>query len=504
MTLLEAFDELFSKFRPCFKRPETYERAYALAYSHLITFGKHMVTRMICSKNEQQKDWSADYKFFSTRSWEAEELAFAVLKECEGQSQWYQDAILTAMDETFKKKTGKSIPGVRTLRDPMSLPFHTNLMPALRFLQVSAIINPQNRVDTARSIPIYLEEAAPAKRPKKNAPDKVKEQFKIEQKEKRISVKGHAAVLKMRQQIDKLPEPKRALFVTVDGSFCNKNFLRDLPATIIPIARARKDLKLFQPFDKAGSKGRGRHRVYGDQLPTPDQMRKDENYPWQTEQIYAAGKYHELRYKTIAPVLWKTGTGREPYRLIVIAPLRYRKSKTSKLLYRDPAYLLIRDAEVPIKHLLQYYFLRWDIEVNHRDEKDLMGMGDAQVRSPLSVKRNSQFSAIVYSLLLLASIKAYGVERTADYLPLPKWRKHVVRRPSTLDILAQFRREVMIRQLHKDLQENVFIQKKTKKRRKPRSRIEAKKRGFINDENTEPKPLKLPVNIISALLYAYC
>lgn len=504
MKLIESYDELFTRLSPYFIRPETFERARALAYSHLITYGRHTIARMICSKNEQQQDWSADYKFFSRGKWNAYDLCFELLKECDHHSCWYQNSILIAMDETFRKKTGKKIPNVSTLRDPMSLPYHTNLTPAIRFLQASAIINPGNCIEVSRAIPFYFEEAAPAKKPKKNAPEEIKQQYKKEQKEKRVTVIAHKALIKIRQQVDQLPNGQdRLLFISVDGSFCNRNFLRDLPENTIVIARARKDLKLSKPADSSNRSGKGRHRVYGDRLPTPEQIRKDDSYPWKTTKIFAASKYHKLRYKVVSPLLWQKGTGRKRCRLIIIAPLRYRKSKNSRLLYRDPAYLLVLDELVPEEILLQYYFPRWDIEVNHRDEKSLIGLGDAQLRSPSSVERNPQFSILVYSLLLLSSVKAYGPFRTDDYLPLPKWRKQTNRRPSTLDILAQFRREIMIAQLEKDLVQQKQIKSKNKKRRKkPRSLIEAKKRGFISNQIDRQKHLKIPVNIISALLYA--
>jgi hypothetical protein len=175
-------------------------------------------------------------------------------------------------------------------------------------------------------------------------------------------------------------------------------------------------------------------KVYGDRLPTPEELRKDDAYPWMTARVFCADKYHDVRHKTLAPVLWQMGTPRQLCRVIVIAPLGYRLKKGSQLLYREPAYLLIADVETPI-------------EVNHRDEKSLLGVGDAQVRAPKSVPRNPQFAIATYSLLLLASIRAYGAWRTDDYLPLPSWRKEVKRRPSTLDVLAQFRREIMMTQL---------------------------------------------------------
>lgn len=510
MKLIESYDELLSRFKPYFSRSDTFNRARDLAFAHVVTYGRHTIARMICSKNEQHQDWSADYKLFSQRQWDATGFYFELLKECDAHSHWHQNAILMAIDESFRKKTGKKIPQVRTLRDPMSLPYHTNLMPAIRFLQASVIINPQGQIEVNRAIPVFFEEAAPAQKPRKNAAQELHEQYKKEQKQKRISVVAHQALLKIRNQIDQLPDGKnRLLITTVDGSFCNRYFLRDAPDHTIIIARARKDMKLFRPIDHPTSTAKGgRYRIYGQRLPTPEQIRKDDTYPWQTTRVFAVGKYHDVRYKVVSPVLWQQGTGRQRCRLFIIAPLRYRKSKNSRLLYRKPAYLLVMDETIPDQYILQYYFLRWDIEVNHRDEKSLMGLGDVQVRSPESVDRNPQFTVAVYSSLLLASINAYGPFRTDDYLPAPKWHKRKEqndRRPSTLDIISQFRREIMMAQLEMDLEQEIKHMRKNKKqsgRKRPASLIEARKRGFINDQHSGQKPLKLPVNILAALLYA--
>ncbi len=504
MKLIDSFDALFSTFRPYFKSSETFERGRSLAFCSTFTYGRRTISRLICSKNEQHNDWSADYKFFSLREWNADDLFVEIFKECDEHSYWPDGDVLVALDETLRKKTGKKIPGVATLRDPMSLPYHVNLTPGLRYLQAACIITPENKLEYNRAIPIFFQEAAPAKKPKKNASDAEKEHYKKEQKAKKITVKGHEAALKIRTQLDQLPAGQsRRLFITADGSFANRNFLRDLPDTITAIVRVRKDLKLFKPAADVGTSGKGRRRIYGERLQTPEEFRKDDSQPYQRARVFAAGKYHDVRYKTMAPVLWQKGTARTPCRLIVIAPLGYRLTKGAKLLYRQPAYLLIPDTETPVELLLQYYFLRWDIEVNHRDEKSLLGLGDAQLRSPNSVKRQPQFSVLIYSLLLLASIRAYGAQRTEDYLPIPKWRKKTERRPSTLDIVSQFRREVIIAQLQKDF-EWYSKPKKTKKRKckRPRSNIVAKKRGFRVNEKEQQSALKLPINVISALLYA--
>jgi hypothetical protein len=504
MKLIQEFNNLFDKLRPYFRQERSFERARAMVYGQLTTYGRRTISRIICSKDDHHKDWSADYKLFSRCEWSAESLFFEVLKEGTSHSHWDQDAIVIAMDDTVIKKSGKKIAPVRTLRDPMSLPYHVNLMKAIRFIQASLIIAPEGKIELGRAIPVHFEEAAPARKPRKNESEQAKAQYKEEKKTNNLSIIGHNAILKIRHQIDNLPDgKKRLLFTVVDGGYCNRNYLRGLPDNIVPIARTRKDIKLFRPADKINSNGR--HRIYGERLPTPEKIRQDDCYPWQIAQIFGAGKYHNVRFKTVAPVLWQKGTGKFPMRLMIIAPLRYRKKQHSKLLYRDPAYLLAPYVDIPVEHLIQYYFFRPDIEVNHRDEKSLLGVGDAQLRSEKSVECQPQFSVMTSSLLTLASIRAYGAERTDDYLELPQWRKENIRRPSMLDIISQFRSEIINEQLHMNRPlEQVCAQKTKIKYKKSHSRIANRKRGFVNNPDRGTTLLKLPINILSAIHYADC
>ena len=96
--------------------------------------------------------------------------------------------------------------------------------------------------------------------------------------------------------------------------------------------------------------------------------------------------------------------------------------------------------------LLQAYVDRWEIECNHRDEKSLIGTAQGQVWNPLAVIRLPQFQVAIYSLLLLASILAYGFQRTAVYLPLPLWRRKSIR-PSILDLLNLLRDQIFARSM---------------------------------------------------------
>ena len=89
---------------------------------------------------------------------------------------------------------------------------------------------------------------------------------------------------------------------------------------------------------------------------------------------------------------------------------------------------------------------RWQIECNHRDGKSFLGVAQGPVRSPLAVARLPQFQVAGYSLLMLAALLAYGFQRTAAFLPLPKWRGKSIR-PSVLDILNLLRQQIFDRHL---------------------------------------------------------
>ena len=71
-------------------------------------------------------------------------------------------------------------------------------------------------------------------------------------------------------------------------------------------------------------------------------------------------------------------------------------------------------------------------------------MAQRQVWNPQAVTRLPQFQVAIYSLLLLASMLAYGFQRTAAYLPLPLWRRKSIR-PSILDLLNLLRDQIFAR-----------------------------------------------------------
>jgi hypothetical protein len=136
---------------------------------------------------------------------------------------------------------------------------------------------------------------------------------------------------------------------------------------------------------------------------------------------WTAGKEHIFYVKVVKNLRWEKAGGKQNLQLVIIRPLHYRLTKKSRLLYRDPAYLICTDTYLEINKLLQAYLWRWEIEVNFRDEKTLLGSGKAQVRNEKSVANLPAFIAAIYSYLLIASHKTYKKTNRVNVLPRPKW-----------------------------------------------------------------------------------
>jgi hypothetical protein len=68
---------------------------------------------------------------------------------------------------------------------------------------------------------------------------------------------------------------------------------------------------------------------------------------------------------------------------------------------------------------LQAYFDRWQIEVNHREEKDSLGVGQAQVRSKHSVPRQPAFAVAAHSALHPAALLTFGSGRDQHHEAFP-------------------------------------------------------------------------------------
>jgi hypothetical protein len=444
MTLLETYDSLLQDWRQVFSQERTFQRARRLTFGLLVCLRLHLTSRAICAVGRQFVDWSADYRLCSRSPWNPHQLFDPIFDRLPALLASPSAPVIAALDDTLCKKTGRHIPGVGMARDPMSPAFHVNLCYGLRFVQLSVLVSPADVPGAARALPVRFDFAPPAVKPKKNAPPEMHQAYKKEKKQRALPLAGLAAITSVRQSLDERAETaQRQLIVSFDGSYTNKALLRNVPPRTTFIGRIRKDAKLHLPLAERGRTA-GRPRPYGPPAPTPEQILQDDSIPLVRIRCFAAGQLREIPVKVYGPVYWRKAGVAVPLLLIVIKPLGYRLRIGSKLLYRQPAFLICTDGNLNLQLLVQSYIQRWEIECNHRDEKSLLGVAQGQVRNPQAVNRLPQFQVAAYSLLLLASLLSSGFHRTTDYLPLPKWRGRAAR-PSLLDLLNLLRSQIFAR-----------------------------------------------------------
>ena len=396
------------------------------------------MTNLICSHGRQHGDWSADYRLYSQDRVDPDAL-FTKVRGHLLDTLPPDAPLVLALDDTLVRKTGTHIHGVGYKRDPLGPAFQTNLVRGQRFLQVSGAWPLAD--GQARLIPLDLLHAPTTpKLPKHAAPAQTKEHREA-LKQQNLNLQALKRIEKLRQ---KTPEARRVI-LTGDGSYTNKTILRGLPENVTYIGRARKDTALHHPPSAVTATGHGRPCAYGPAAPTPEQLRQDESVPWQQVEAFAAGRRHRFRIKTLGPVLWrKTGAGL-PLLVVVIAPLAYHRKKGSKANYRQPAYLICTDPGLALEKLLQYYLWRWGIEVNFREEKSLLGTGQAQVRTAASNQNLPAMTVAAYALLWVAALQTMGPSGRLDPPRRPKWRRGGRREgglPSTGDLLRQLRHEL--------------------------------------------------------------
>ena len=397
-------------------------------------------------------DWSASFRLFSKDRFDARAV-FAGIRQRVIETLPADAPLCMALDDTIVRKTGRKIPGAAWRRDPLGPKFQTNLVHAQRFIQFSAALPASAPLLTPRLLPVELAHApTPAKPPRSASAAQLCDY----RQQCRTSNLSAVAVAQLKPIAEELKgdgtQPARRIHLLVDGSYTNKTVLRDLPANVTLIGRIRKDAALHWPPEQPHRCARGRTLRYGLIAPTPEQLRTDESVPWQIVTVVATGKTHQCRVKTIGPVLWRTAGAQPGMRVVVIAPLAYRKTPTpgrptGKTLYRDPAFLICTDPDLSLEQIVQQYFWRWDIEVNFREQKTLLGMGQAQVRNRESCQNVPSLIACAYAVLLLANYRC-SLNSPSQALPLPKWRKSSrAQRISTQRLVHQLRSEVWGRSL---------------------------------------------------------
>ncbi len=451
MSLLASFIFILQLWRPAFSSKRSFNSARMYACAIIGAFGlKKTLSNISISTGKLDEKPSAIYKFFSLLKWSPEELFNPIVEKC--LPYFKKGYIAIGVDDSKFKKTGKKIPNTGWHRDPMSPKFHVNLIWGLRFLQFSALIPLYDAFGVpCRAIPIRFIDAPPIKKPGKRATEKEQKEYIQAKMSHSLSTIFVNQAKKLREYLNSLGQASLRIIFVCDGSFCNTVCMSMSICGADILARCKKNAVLC-----FAAVGEGR-RQYSKYKFTPESVRQDESIPYKKRQFFYGGQYRDIRYKEVTNVLWQRVTKLLRLRLIVIGPIPYEQGGRKN--YREPGYLLTTDLTTAVEELIQIYLDRLQIEYNFRDEKSVVGVGEAQVRNQKSVTKEPAFTVAVYSALLLASVMSYGDKYDKDRDLLPKWRKEPVR-PSCRMLMKELYnelRESPEKVIHLELTEEMIL-----------------------------------------------
>lgn len=391
----------------------------------LLNMGRQTISRAIETIGNSQRDWSAVYRLFERERVNVESIQKTIRLHVQKQNA-SNEPLIAFIDDTLLKKRGTKIYGTSWKLDPLGPKFTHNFIWAQRYMQISLAQMQDHR--RCRGVPILFQHCPIPQKPSKKASGDVWQAYKAQQKQMRLPQKAANALQKLQTDLK-----DRKILIVGDGGYTNRTVCRAIEKNGIYLGRLRKNANLFD-LPTQQNTGKGRKKYYGSALPSPEEIRQNGN-DWTEVVAYTGNGAHTFKIMSIAPVRSKI-TGDKDVKILIVQPLRYRLSSHSRFLYREAAYLLCTDVKLADEKILQYYLWRWEIELNFRDEKSILGIHQAQVRTPKSVDCFPGFVAAAYSLFLLTS----SCFRTQ----YPKWRSSkTIWRTSTNKMLADFRLDVL-------------------------------------------------------------
>ena len=404
--LLKELRQLLEAQRPVFKQQRVYEAALWLVLAEIVVFARHTITQMLMSIGRTDEDWSRWYRLFSCGRFnydKASELFFQEsLKHVKA-----DELYVVAGDGTQTRRSSRKMEGAHWLHNPQSPVFKRGIHIAQRWFNGSWLLPAENGYSRAvpiRWLPAFTEKSKP--------------QATQPQKEWECAV---AFLCWIQTQLEAAGRRGQQLLMVADGSYDTLNLWKQLPNGVILMARSAKNRVLWQ-LPNATARP---NRKYGERAPTP-QKQWQSRTGWRRLTIAVRGRDRHLQVKVLGPYLRK-GAANRPLMLIVVRGKVIRGRSKRR---RQPLPFLVNatatadgkwQLPLPVEHLLFWSWQRWEVEVAHRELKSNFGLGNKQCWNPQAAILSVQWSAWVYSLLLLAGYRCWGLTR-APQVPTSWWR----------------------------------------------------------------------------------
>lgn len=405
--LIKNLADLLEAHREVFGQRRVYVRAVTLVLAEVMELARHTVTQLVMVLGLNEEDWSAWYRLFSMGRFD-EAAAGEVMVEETLAHVGPEEVYAVGGDGTQAPRCGTHIEGVGWLKNPRTPPFKPGIHRAQRWFNGSWLMPQENGY--SRAMPLRW---LPAFTPKSHR------QITQPCKEWEAAVQF---LTWLREQFLRLGRALQKVLMVADGSYDTVDLWKNLPERVILLARSAKNRVLYHmpPIDAHGN------RRYGERAATPQQFWRSRT-GWHKIRLVIRGRERHLQYRVEGPFVRK-GAPDTPLMLIIVRGQTL--TRRGRRIHRDPMPYLVNAMlapnakwvlPLPIDTLLFWAWQRWELEVCHREIKSNFGLGHKQCWNPTAAVASVQWSAWVYSLMLLAGYRTWGLCR-APRVPTRWWR----------------------------------------------------------------------------------
>jgi hypothetical protein len=415
VTLLLPFERLFD--------PRTWRKAQLLVVGAILSPGKRTVSSALNILGiGQHGDFAIYHHVLNRAQWSPLRLSRVLLLLVAGRLGSSNEPLVFGIDETVERRWGRKIAAKGRYRDAVrSTDDQVVMTPGLQWVSLMLL----TRIGWAGrhwALPFLTALATSARYDRRKG-----------RRHKMVTDYAQQMLVCLRRWL-----PERDLVVVCDGGYAKREFLlhcQSMSKPIVVITKLRKDASLYQPAPPRRPGQIGRPRVVGARLPSPTAVLDDPATQWTPGRATGSDGSVAMVELTSGVALWYRGGYPSVHMRWVV--VRHLEEPLG------PYALLCTDSEADPLRILQWYMLRWQVEVTFEELRAHLGMETQRQWSERAIARTTPALFGLFSVVTLAADILTGQQggmapRTTAWYDKTS--------PSFADAIALVRRHLWVQQ----------------------------------------------------------
>jgi hypothetical protein len=406
------FIALMVAFAPLFSKP-VFQHVQVLLVGAILSPGKRTVTQALRVIGKSQDAHFQHYHRVLNRAVWASLTAGQILLGLLISAFARSGTIVLGLDDTIERRRGDKIAAKGIYRDPVRSS-HTHFVKAsgLRWLALMLLV-PLPWTPRVWALP-FLTCLCPSQRYDEQRG----------RAHRTLTDRARQMLLLVARWL-----PGRDVVVTADSSFAALELLEAVRAQVAVVTRLRLDAALYEPAPARKAKQTGGPRKKGRRLPTLQQVATTKATLWQ--RVTVRGWYGE-RERTVEIV---SGTCVWYHTGMPAVPIRWVLIRDPEGKFETQALLCTRLEAAPLQ-VLEWFVLRWQVEVTFEEARAHVGMETQRQWSAKAVARTTPCVLGLYSLISLLAERV----REQQELTVRRDAWYAKERVTFSDTLAMVRR----------------------------------------------------------------